>query len=394
VAFPPVGLPTIAAMTPTAVAIAMACAVAGLVVGWFARARARGQVGAIAEAVVERLPLGTLVVDGADNVVIANPVARQMGLVRDNRLDVSGLRTLAADVRHIGAAAEAEVSMLRGRFGGGPPSLIARASRIGPPGQVALLVEDVSESRRLEAVRRDFVANVSHELKTPIGALSLLAEAIGDASDSAEDVRRFAGRMRHESSRLAQLVQELIELSRLQGGEPLPASELVPVDTVVAEAVDATRLIAMTRLISVTTAGDRNVTVPGVKRQLVTAVGNLLDNAIRYSPERSEVAVVVRPRADMVDIEVRDHGIGIAAADLGRVFERFYRADAARSRATGGTGLGLAIVKHVATNHDGSVEVVSTEGRGSVFTLHIPALDAAAVRRMRRPAHQWLAGKP
>jgi len=358
----------------------------GAALGWLARGRRqRGPFPAVARRVVDLLPLGALVVDGADDLVMANPAARDMGLIRGDRLAVSGLRELAALTRGDGEPRQTEISLLRGRMAKEPAAVLARAAPAGRPGHVALLVEDVTASRLVEAVRHDFVANVSHELKTPIGALSLLAEAVGDASDSPEDVRRFAGRMRHESSRLAQLVQELIELSRLQGGEPLPAAEVVSLDALVAEAVDATGLGAMARSISVTVDGLSEVSVLGISSQLVTAVANLLDNAIRYSPEGSAVSVTVDRTDRMVGIVVRDRGIGIAPADIERVFERFYRADAARSRATGGTGLGLAIVKHVATNHGGRVSVTSTEGVGSAFTVHLPSLDATVVRRARRP---------
>jgi len=244
-----------------------------------------------------------------------------------------------------------------------------------------LLVEDVTEARRVEAVRRDFVANVSHELKTPVGAMSLLAEALQDASEDPTAVRRFAGRLQHEAGRLARLVQELIDLSRLQGADPLPDASLVPVDKVVAEAVDRTRTAAAARGISIVRGGERGLTVSGSESQLVTAVGNLIDNAVHYSPEKTRVGVAVRSREGAVEISVTDQGMGIADKDLERVFERFYRADPARSRATGGTGLGLAIVKHVATNHGGEVSVWSVEGSGSTFTLRLPPSAGADQRQ-------------
>ncbi|MBC7372651.1 MAG: ATP-binding protein, partial [Frankiales bacterium] len=253
-----------------------------------------------------------------------------------------------------------------------PEAVRVRLVPVGELGHVALLVEDVTETRRVEAVRRDFVANVSHELKTPVGAMALLAEALQDASDDPEAVRRFAGRVQHEAGRLGRLVQELIDLSRLQGADPLPEPTLVPVDQVVAEAVDRTRTAATARGIDIVRGGERALTVRGSEKQLVTAVGNLIENAVHYSPERTRVAVAVRRRDGAIEISVTDQGIGIAEKDLERVFERFYRADPARSRATGGTGLGLAIVKHVATNHGGEVSVWSVEGSGSTFTLRLP----------------------
>jgi two-component system sensor histidine kinase SenX3 len=241
---------------------------------------------------------------------------------------------------------------------------------------------DVTESHRLTRVRRDFVANVSHELKTPVGALQLLAEALGEAMD--EDggdrvaAKRFAARIRHESNRLGRLVSELLELSRLQGGDPIPTPEPVAVDRVVAEVIDRSRTAASAKNIEVDWIGTRGLTVYGSESQMVTALANLVENAIAYSPDRppgvapAAVSVTVRSSGEEVALAVADEGIGIEAKDLDRIFERFYRADRARSRSTGGTGLGLAIVKHIATNHNGRVEVTSVVGVGSTFTLRLP----------------------
>jgi two-component system sensor histidine kinase SenX3 len=206
--------------------------------------------------------------------------------------------------------------------------------------------------------------------------LTLLAEAVQDAADDPAAVRRFAARMQHEGTRLGRLVAELIELSRVQGAEPLPLPEIVPVDGVVAEAVDRTRLAAEAAGITVVAGGERQLTVRGSEPQLVTALANLIDNAVVYSPRGTRVAIGTRLRNGQVEVSVSDQGIGIAKHDLERVFERFYRADPARSRATGGTGLGLALVKHIATNHGGEVSVWSVEGSGSTFTLRLPAATA------------------
>jgi two-component system sensor histidine kinase SenX3 len=258
------------------------------------------------------------------------------------------------------------------RLARGPIAVSAQAAPLVESGYVALLFTDVTEQRRLEAVRRDFVANVSHELKTPVGALTLLAEAVQDAAGDPEAVRRFAARMQHEGTRLGRLVAELIELSRLQGAEPLPAPAVVEVDDVVTEALDRTRLAAETAGITVVAGGEHGLAVRGSESQLVTALVNLVDNAIAYSQSGTRIAVGTRRRDTTVEISVSDQGIGIAERDLERVFERFYRADPARSRATGGTGLGLAIVKHIASNHGGEVSVWSVEGSGSTFTLRLP----------------------
>ena len=322
--------------------------------------------------VIDALPVAVAVLDRDDSVVLANRAAVELGVVREGRVVVAALRRLVHDVRTTGAPQEVEIEMAAARLVRVAEAVRVRLVPVGSRDHVALLVEDITESRRVEAVRRDFVANVSHELKTPVGAMTLLAEALQDASNDPEAVRRFAGRVQHEAGRLGRLVQELIDLSRLQGADPLPEPTLVPVDQVVAEAVDRARTAASARGIEIIRGGERGLTVRGSESQLITAVGNLIENAVHYSPESTRVAVAVRRREGAVEITVTDQGMGIAEKDLERVFERFYRADPARSRATGGTGLGLAIVKHVATNHGGEVSVWSVEGSGSTFTLRLP----------------------
>ncbi len=331
----------------------------------------------LARRVLEVMGTAAVVLDPADEVVLANPAARQMGVVRGGRVVVDDLRRLARAARRDGEARHGVVDT-RGRLGREPIAVSVRVAPLVETGYVALLLDDVTETRRLEAVRRDFVANVSHELKTPVGALTLLAEAVQDAADDPEAIRRFAGRMQHEGTRLGRLVAELIELSRLQGAEPLPSPTVVDVDTLVVEAVDRTRLAAESAGIVVVSGGEGRLSVRGNELQLVTALVNLIDNAVAYSPAGTRVAVGTRRRDDHVEISVSDQGIGIAESDLERVFERFYRADPARSRATGGTGLGLAIVKHIATNHGGGVSVWSVEGSGSTFTLRLPLAGSLA----------------
>ena len=329
----------------------------------------------LARRSIETLRAALVVVDPSDEVVLANPAAQRMGLVRDRRISHGTLRTLARQARSGLDTGETvrdtELDLPRGRMLD-PLAVRVRVAALGLGGHVVLQVEDVTEVHRVAKVRRDFVANVSHELKTPVGALQLLAEAVSDATDDPEAVRRFAARMQHESERLGRLVHEIIVLSRLQGAEPLPEPAAVSVDQVVTEVLDRSRSTADARRIAVVTGGERGLAVSGSESQLITALGNLVDNAIAYSPEGTRVAIGIRQRDSLVEVSVSDQGMGIAEPDLDRIFERFYRADPARSRATGGTGLGLAIVKHIATNHGGSVDVWSVEGSGSTFTLRLP----------------------
>ncbi|MGY1806734.1 sensor histidine kinase [Blastococcus sp. SYSU D00669] len=331
---------------------------------------------ALARRLVDLMDPAVVLLDADDVLVLANPAARALGIVRDTRLLVPELLQLSLEVR-TGGSRRRDVRLPGGLVGSGPRLMEVHGVRLDsgaapPPGPVALILSDVTEVRRGEAVRRDFVANVGHELKTPVGALALLAEALQDAADDPDTVRRFAERAGHEADRLGRLVRELIDLSRLQGAEPLPDLEPVAVDTVIAEAVDRTRTAAAAKKIAIATGGEHGLVVRGVEAQLATAVTNLLANAVAYSPEDTKIAVAARGRSGFAEIAVTDSGIGIPRADRSRIFERFYRVDQSRASRTGGTGLGLAIVKHVANNHGGSVTVWSEEGVGSTFTLRIP----------------------
>ena len=325
--------------------------------------------------VLALLRSSTVVLDAEDRVVRASPAAYSFGLVREQRLLSEELLELARAVRRDGEIREVELELARGPLGSATVAVQARVAPLGSA-LVLVMVEDRTENRRVDEIRRDFVANVSHELKTPVGAMALFAEALTDAAYDPEAVRRFAGRMQHESDRLARLVQDVIELSRLQGHDPLEAPALVSLDDVVAEAVDRSRLTAEARGINLVCGLVRGLKVMGDARQLVTALGNLVDNAVRYGPEGSRVAVSINevdgPDGHIAELSVTDEGPGIAQAERDRIFERFYRVDSARSRDTGGTGLGLAIVKHVAAGHGGEATVWSAEGTGSTFTLRLP----------------------
>ncbi|GAB7193374.1 ATP-binding protein [Kineococcus sp. NUM-3379] len=320
-----------------------------------------------------------VVVGDEDDVVRASAAAYAAGIVSGRELVHPQLRQMVRQCRRDGAVHEAELELPAGPLAGGPLLVHARVSWLGAH-HVVLLVEDRTEARRVEEVRRDFLVNVSHELKTPVGALSLLAEAVAGAADDPDAVRHFASQMQRESVRLADLVKEIIELSRLQSSPGVVQPRLLEVDEVVAEAVDRTGSVVQARDAEVVVAGDRGLRVAGDRELLVTAVRNLVHNAVAYSPEGSRVVVEARRVRDSVEIAVIDRGVGIPAADLDRIFERFYRVDPARSRLTGGTGLGLSIVKHIAANHRGEVTVWSVVGEGSTFTLRLPdATDIAAV---------------
>ena len=325
--------------------------------------------------VVSLSPVGIVVVDTYRDVVYTNDRARELGLVRDRLLDdrawLAAQRTLAT-----GEDGEVDLSP-RKRQNPGRSGLSVRGHvrlLTEDDGRFAVVyVDDQSEHARMEATRRDFVANVSHELKTPVGAMGVLAEALLASAEDSETVRRFAEKMLAESHRLANMVGVLIELSRLLGGERLPDLEAVDVDTVVAEALSRYKVAADNADIAITTDAPTGYKVLGDQPLLVTAMANLVSNAIAYSPNGSSVSISRRRRGDNIEMAVTDRGIGIAAADQERVFERFFRVDKARSRATGGTGLGLAIVKHVAANHNGTIRLWSQSGTGSTFTLSIPA---------------------
>jgi two-component system sensor histidine kinase SenX3 len=321
-------------------------------------------------AVLSVLRSSAVVVDASDTVLKASAPAISMGLVRDHKLAVRELADLVQQVRRDGQIRETEIMMQRSP-GTPPRHVIARVAPLSSQ-LVLALVEDRTRERRVESIRRDFVANVSHELKTPVGAIKLLSDAVIEASDDPEAVQRFAGRMHYESERLARLVQQIIELSRLQGDDPLDEPTAVPVDPILGRAIDESDTDSHAKGITLVQNGEKNLVLLGNKEQVAVAVSNLVANAVAYSPEGSTVLVSAKGGESTVDISVTDQGIGIPAHEIDRIFERFYRVDPARHRSTGGTGLGLSIVKHVAASHGGDVRVWSVEGQGSTFTLTLP----------------------
>lgn len=319
-----------------------------------------------------------VVLDVADEVVRASPAAFTAGLVRGASLAHPELVALVRAARRDGGTYERRLELTRGPLGGS--GRVVLDVRVAPLGalHVLLLASDHTESARVEEMRRDFVVNVSHELKTPVGALSLLAEAVEGAAEDPVAVRRFASRMGVETRRLTRLVRDIVDLSALQGRDPVSHPVRVDLRRCVEEAVDRTRLTAQDRGVSVVLSppagagADGGAEVYGDPEQLTTAVANLVDNAVRYSDPGTRVAVGLRRAGGVVEVAVKDEGIGIPAGEQQRVFERFYRVDPARSRATGGTGLGLSIVKHVMARHGGDVHLWSQEGLGSTFTLRLP----------------------
>ena len=323
------------------------------------------------DQVLEVLESAGVVLDPSNNVLRASPGALAMGLVRQQALVHPEFLDLVAGVRRTGETVTQELDVARGPYGEGTIRLRVRVARLGTR-FILLLAEDRTEAYRLDEVRRDFVANISHELKTPIASVSLLAEALDQAADEPEQVRRFAGRLTVEASRLAHITSEVIELSRLQARDALRPDVLVRIDDVVAAAVDQNRVVATAKHVEIAVRTSNKAIVYGDRSLMIVAVHNLIANAIAYSNEGGRVGVGAKVVGDTVEIAITDQGIGIEGDDLERVFERFYRVDRARSRETGGTGLGLAIVRHVASNHAGEVRVESLEGEGSTFTLRLP----------------------
>lgn len=323
-------------------------------------------------AVLAVLPSAAVVTTTDLRVIRASAAAHAHGLVRGDRVVHGALHELLGDVARDGEIRDLDLDLPRAPGGRGTVPFAVRVAPLGAR-HLLLLAEDRTEARRLEAIRRDFVVNASHELKTPVGALALLAETVGEAADDPEAVRRFAVRLQIEAARLSALVQDILQLSRVQAGKAPGELGPVAVADVVAEALDRVRTTAEAHGLTVEAGGDP-ATVLGHHDLLVTSVRNLLDNAIAYSEPGTRIGVgtTVRPDEQMVEIAVVDQGIGIPAEAQSRLFERFYRVDPARSRDTGGTGLGLSIVKHVVADHGGEVTVWSEPGRGSTFTIHLP----------------------
>ena len=307
-----------------------------------------------------------------DRITYMSENANNFNLQRENRISNETLQHLVRAVRRSRNIQEGTMALPRGPLGTGTHDLLVRVIPLEEGGLICILIFDDSEMRRLDSIRRDFVANISHELKTPIGALSILSEAVLGASDDPEAIVRFATRMQVESKRLSDLVQEIINLSRLQDDDPLKNAKVIDLNEVLLNAIDQSELNAQARAIDLIYSEQAIARIKGDSGQVSMAISNLIENAINYSPEGTRVAIALRVRDGLAEVSITDQGIGIPEKDLERIFERFYRVDPARSRATGGTGLGLSIVKHVVTNHGGDVLVWSVENAGSTFTIRFP----------------------
>jgi two-component system sensor histidine kinase SenX3 len=312
------------------------------------------------------------VVAAGDKVIYYSNGINTFNIVKDERIQNRELNNLVRAVRRSGIQQDATMELPRGPIGGGTHDLLVRVTSMGDAGLIAVLIFDDSEMRRLDSIRRDFVANISHELKTPIGALSILSEAVLDASNDPQAISKFASRMQAESKRLSELVQEIINLSRLQDDDPLKNGKLIDISEVITEAIDQSRLNAERRKITIFFEAFDEAQILGDRSQVGMAINNLIENAINYSPDSTRVTVTSKINDQIAEIAVSDQGIGIPEKDLERIFERFYRVDPARSRMTGGTGLGLSIVKHIANNHGGDVSLWSVENAGSTFTIRFP----------------------
>jgi len=319
---------------------------------------------------LDALPTPGLLIDGVNFIVGATTSAQALGFKPDSVLPQAELVQLAVQARQTGEPSSAELHIKTGLQG--ETSWVAARAAVASDNKVLITLEDLTESKRLDDTRRDFIANISHELKTPIGAISLLSEALIEADDDPAMVKKFSADLHREAIRLAALVQDIIELSRLQGAEVVSNAQLLDLSSVISEAVDRNSFLAEKRNVRIKVDAPKGLKVLGDQEMLVTAIKNLIENALVYSEEGSQVGIGLRQKYGIAAIAVADSGVGIAAEHQDRIFERFYRADPSRSRQTGGTGLGLSIVKHVALKHRGDVQLFSQPGVGSTFTFRLP----------------------
>ena len=321
---------------------------------------------------LNQLDGASLIVAPGEVAIFTNSEASQLGILRDGRIQSEELLASIRVVRRTNIKQTGTIEIARGPIGEGTREITVTIIPLTENELVLVLLRDESEAQRVHDVRRDFVANISHELKTPIGALSLLSEAVLGAKDDSEAVTRFASRMQVEAKRLTDLVQEIIQLSRVQDSDPLNEAQLLSASDIIKEALDQGRTTADSRQITLTFQESKDATILGDRDQLTMAIHNLIENAVNYSPADTKVAISTNIQGGIISISVADQGIGIPEAEVERIFERFYRVDPARSRETGGTGLGLSIVKHIVTKHGGEISVWSSENVGSTFSIRLP----------------------
>ncbi len=329
-------------------------------------------------AALKALDRESIILDSSGFIKYETNKISLLNLAKDNKILSEELLALVRVVRRTGKTQEGSIEVARGPIGEGKRDLQITAALIDNEGSVLVIIDDEGEKQRIDAIRRDFITNISHELKTPIQALSLNSDALLEIKDEPDKVVLFANKIKTQTIRLNDLVKEIINLSKIQDSDPLDMAHNVEISNVIAEAVDQCEVLAEARKISINLDGVQNAVVVGNREQLVMAVHNLVENAINYSAEGTNVVISSKLDDGLIEILVKDQGLGIAEENLDRIFERFYRVDPARSRATGGTGLGLSIVKHVITNHGGEVKVWSSVGVGSTFAIRLPIANESA----------------
>ena len=329
-------------------------------------------------AALKALDRESIILDSSGYIRYETNKISLLNLAKDNKILSEELLALVRVVRRTGKTQEGSIEVARGPIGEGKRDLQITAALIDNEGSVLVIIDDEGEKQRIDAIRRDFITNISHELKTPIQALSLNSDALLEIKDEPDKVVLFANKIKTQTIRLNDLVKEIINLSKIQDSDPLDMAHNVEISNVIAEAVDQCEVLAEARKILINIDGVQNAVVVGNREQLVMAVHNLVENAINYSSEGTNVVISSKLDDGLIEILVKDQGLGIAEENLDRIFERFYRVDPARSRATGGTGLGLSIVKHVITNHGGEVKVWSSMGVGSTFAIRLPIANESA----------------
>ena len=329
-------------------------------------------------AALKALDRESIILDSSGYIRYETNKISLLNLAKDNKILSEELLALVRVVRRTGKTQEGSIEVARGPIGEGKRDLQITAALIDSEGSVLVIIDDEGEKQRIDAIRRDFITNISHELKTPIQALSLNSDALLEIKDEPDKVVLFANKIKTQTIRLNDLVKEIINLSKIQDSDPLDMAHNVEISNVIAEAVDQCEVLAEARKILINLDGVQNAVVVGNREQLVMAVHNLVENAINYSSEGTNVVISSKLDDGLIEILVKDQGLGIAEENLDRIFERFYRVDPARSRATGGTGLGLSIVKHVITNHGGEVKVWSSMGVGSTFAIRLPIANESA----------------